>query len=164
MALTRFMVDAADVARVPELTTECPSPVGLLITGGDPITLLAAYGPDWPGSWGLWITTSAAYPPQLLARDVKTLSHLMSLDHLVVADERGLAATVAAAAVVRAMLDGGPVTMATEVATLSEATNYPAPPRPIRVWHEELMTLVSGPDVLSIAYQGPTQSGYESLS
>jgi len=88
----------------------------------------------------------------------------MSLDHLVVVDERGHAATVASAAVVRAMLDGGPVTMATEVATLSEATNYPAPPRPIRVWHEELMTLVSGPDVLSIAYQGPTQSGYESLS
>ena len=84
MALTRFVVDAADVARVPELTSACPSPVGLLITGGDPITLLAAYGPDWPGSWGLWMTTSAAYPPQLLARDVKTLSHLMSLDHLVV--------------------------------------------------------------------------------
>jgi hypothetical protein len=106
--------------------------VVLRVHGGDPVVLLAAHGPDWPGEWGIWLEASEGYPAALIARDVKTLSHLMHLGAVVV-DASSNAAQHAE--VVRRLLSDDTVDLSNDVATLSGAVNRPAPPRPVRVWH-----------------------------
>jgi len=79
---------------------------------------------------GVWLEVSREYLAQLAARDVATLSWLITLEHVVVAGEHARAQ----AEVVRALLSDDEVNLDNEVATLRGAYNRPAPPRPVTVW------------------------------
>jgi len=156
-SVVSFNLRAADVARAPELTNHLSS-VGLVITDANPVTLLAAHGGDWSGSWGVWLEHSAHYPAPMIARDVKTLSHLMDLDHIVLYGEK----TEAAAEIVRAMLSDDVVTMTNAAATLVGATNHPAPPRPVAVWATSgPFGITDGETYLSMTLRGPEWTYYE---
>jgi hypothetical protein len=71
------------------------------------------------------------YSAGLIARDVKTLSHLSGLDHVVIEAAEHAAEH---AEVVQAMLGDDEVTIHNVAATITHAYNRPAPPRTITVW------------------------------
>ena len=130
----------------------------LRVHGGDPVLLLAAYGPDWPGEWGLWLEASEGYPAALIARDLKTLSHLMKLTTVVIAaaqhpDQH--------AEVVRRLLSDETSDLRNDVVTVSGAVNRPAPPAHIRVWHAEGSRLFSESTVLAASVMEDRYTLYE---
>lgn len=105
---------------------------------------------------GLWLVISAGYPAALAARDVKTLAALVGLSDVVIeADEHPRAH----AEVVEALLGGGPVTLANEVATLDAAYNRPAPREPVTVWAHEGGRLVGGGQSLGLVASGSDALG-----
>jgi hypothetical protein len=106
---------------------------------------------------GVWLKVSANYSAQLCARDVKTLSHLVSLRHVVVDAETR---SVDHAEIVRALLTDDEVNFANELATIRGAYNRPAPPAPLTVWSAEDGTLTSGIATLRIA-QAAARDGAE---
>jgi len=91
------------------------------------------------GSWsgaldsgvGVWLRVTDGYSAQIVARDVRTLSVLTNLRHVVIeaADRASEHADI-----VRVLLSGGEVNFANSVATLTHAFSRPAPPRPLTVW------------------------------
>lgn len=96
--------------------------------------------------FGVWLTITNAYPAQLAARDVATLSAIVPLRHVVVeartrSDEH--------ADVVRALLTNDEVNFINGVARIAGAYNRPAPPVPVTVWNYDDDRLVSGDDVLT---------------
>jgi hypothetical protein len=106
---------------------------------------------------GVWLKVSADYSAQLCARDVKTLSHLVSLRHVVIdADRR----SSAHAEIVRALLTNDEVNIANELADIRGAYNRPAPPPPIVVWSTAGATLTN--DVATLrAERSVTRDGVE---
>jgi hypothetical protein len=91
------------------------------------------------GSWsnalsndvGVWLRVTEGYSAQIVARDVRTLSVLTNLRHVVIeaadrASER--------ADIVRELLSGEEVNFSNSVATLTHVFSRPAPPRPLTVW------------------------------
>jgi hypothetical protein len=82
---------------------------------------------------GMWLTLSSDYGAGVAARDVRTVSHLVELADVVV---DGLEPAAQAEAI-RALLTGGPVTLANEAVTLTDAYSLPVPPAPVRVWQVE---------------------------
>ncbi|HEY5303595.1 MAG TPA: hypothetical protein VIJ86_06015 [Acidimicrobiales bacterium] len=106
------------------------------VNDGDTAIMVAGVSAQWSGSWGVWLHASEDYSAGLIARDVKTLSHLLEIDHVVVDAEHDASAY---ADVVAALLTDEEVTMHNAVATITSAYNRPAPPRPITVWsaHED---------------------------
>jgi hypothetical protein len=100
------------------------------------------------GSWsdaltrdvGVWLRVSDGYRAQIAARDVRTLSVLTNLRHVVIeaaqrADEH--------AEIVRQLLSGEEVNFSNSVATLTHAFSRPAPPRPLTVWSYDKAQLTS---------------------
>jgi hypothetical protein len=87
---------------------------------------------------GVWLRVSADYSAQLCARDVKTLSHLVALRHVVIDAE---SRSIAHAEIVRALLTNDEVNLDSELATIRGAYNRPAPPAPLTVWSAEDGTL-----------------------
>jgi len=91
------------------------------------------------GSWsdaltsevGVWLRVSDGYRAQIAARDVRTLSVLTNLRHVVIeaADRPSEHADV-----VRVLLRGEETNFSNSVATLTHAFSRPAPPRPLTVW------------------------------
>jgi hypothetical protein len=100
------------------------------------------------GSWsdaatrdvGVWLRVSDGYRAQIAARDVRTLSVLTDLRHVVIeaADRASEHADI-----VRALLSGEEVNLSNSVATLTHAFSRPAPPRPLTVWSYENSELKS---------------------
>jgi hypothetical protein len=83
---------------------------------------------------------NADYSAQLCARDVKTLSHLVALRHVVIEAE---SRSFAHAAIVRALLTNDEVNFDNELATIRGAYNRPAPPAPLTVWSADDNALTS---------------------
>lgn len=131
MRLARFDVDLRGLENQPVLMSEVDRPVVIRVLDADPVVAVAGACVDWPGSRGLWLRASEDYSAGLIARDVKTLSYLLELDHLVV--EAGRDAHLHAE-VVAALLSDERVTLHNAVATITDAYNRPAPPRTITVW------------------------------
>jgi len=100
------------------------------------------------GSWsdaltsevGVWLRVTDGYSAQIVARDVRTLSVLTNLRHVVIeaADRANEHADV-----VRVLLSGEEVNFSNSVATLTHAFSRPAPPRPLTVWSYENTELSS---------------------
>ena len=125
---------------------------GILVVDGDPSTLLAAYGPEWPGPHGVWFYADHTYPAALIAHDIKTLAHLMPLTHVVIeAPDRA----EQHADIVRALLSDDHVTMANAVGHLQGAVNRPAPPAPLAVWYRDGTYLFNGEQSLGMTMHGP---------
>jgi alkanesulfonate monooxygenase SsuD/methylene tetrahydromethanopterin reductase-like flavin-dependent oxidoreductase (luciferase family) len=105
------------------------------------------------GSWsdaltsevGVWLRVSDGYSAQIVARDVRTLSVLTNLRHVVIesADRARENADI-----VRALLSGEEVNMSNSVATLRHAYSRPAPPRPLTVWSYANSELTSPEGIL----------------
>ena len=131
MRLTRLDVSLATLGDAPTLISDADRPVVLRVRDADGIIALASVAGRWPGSWGVWLRADEGYGAGLIARDVKTLSTLLEIDHVVID-----AATDAPAhaEVVRALLSEDEVTIHNAVARITRARNRPAPPRPVTVW------------------------------
>lgn len=131
MRLARFDVDLRGLENAPVHLSEGGRPVVFRVLDADPVVAVAGACVDWLGPWGLWLRASEDYSAGLIARDVKTLSHLLELDHVVVEADRDAHLH---AEVVAALLSGERVTLHNAVATITNAYNRPAPPRTITVW------------------------------
>jgi hypothetical protein len=100
------------------------------------------------GSWsdartsdvGAWLRVTEGYRAQIVARDVRTLSVLTNLRHVVIeaADRANEHADI-----VRVLLSGEEVNYSNSVATLTHAFSRPAPPRPLTVWSYDNQELTS---------------------
>ena len=145
MRLARLDVSLAGLGDVPTLVSDDERPVVLRVGDADGVVALAGVSGRWSGSWGVWLTADEGYGAGLIARDVKTLSTVLELDHVVID-----AATDAAAyaAVVRVMLTDDEVTIHNAVARITRARNRPAPSRPVTVWHVDADSLRDGGRVL----------------
>jgi hypothetical protein len=106
---------------------------------------------------GVWLRVSADYSAQLCARDVKTLSHLVALRHVVIDAE---SRSRAHAEIVRALLTNDEINFTNELVTIRGAYNRPAPPAPLTVWSEEDGTLTSELSTLH-AERSTTRDGAE---
>jgi len=113
------------------------------VTDSDPVIAAAAVG-ERNDSWGLWLEVSTKYPPQIAARDLKTLSHLTNLTHVVLSGEHADEARD----VVVAMLAGGPVRATTVWGVLHDATNYPGVAHPLTVWSTDADGVLSADETL----------------
>lgn len=111
----------------------------LRLHGGDPILLLSAAEVLDSTPIDVWLTRDAGYPPQVLARAIKTLTHLRAVNGVIIDGPDA----EAAAAIIRRLLSDDVVTMQNKVATLVGATNHPAPPQPVTVWHVDGEHLVA---------------------
>jgi len=150
MQLARLDVSWADLEDLPVLVSEDDRPLVIRVLDADTVTIVAGVSADWSGSWGVWLEASEDYSAGLIARDVKTLSTLMEIDHVVVDAARDAAAH---ADVVAALLTNGEVTLHNAVANITGAYNRPAPPRPITVWSVEGDVLRHGQRLLTLGEQ-----------
>jgi len=115
-------------------------------TDAETVLVCASLGDRLTTDVGVWLSVTNAYPAQLVARDVKTLSAIVPLRHVVVqSSER----SKDHADVVRALLTNDEVNFTNDVATISGAFNRPAPPQPVTVWSHEDGRLVNGDTVLT---------------
>ena len=89
---------------------------------------------------GAWLRVTEGYRAQIVARDVRTLSVLTNLRHVVIeaADRANEHADI-----VRVLLSGEEVNYSNSVATLTHAFSRPAPPRPLTVWSYDNQELTS---------------------
>ncbi|MHB8379446.1 MAG: hypothetical protein ACYDB2_05950 [Acidimicrobiales bacterium] len=95
---------------------------------------------------GVWLLITDAYPAQLAARDVATLSAIVPLRHVAV---EARAHSKDHADVLQSLLTNDEVNFTNDVARISGAYNRPAPPTPVTVWSYDQDRLVSGDDVLT---------------
>jgi hypothetical protein len=123
----------------------------------DTVIVVASLSERLTTEVGVWLEVSADYSAQLCARDVKTLSHLVSLRHVVIDAPRRSAAH---ADIVRALLTDDEVNFDNELATIRGAYNRPAPPAPLTVWSAEDGVLTSELGVLH-AGRAVTRDGAE---
>ncbi len=143
--LARRDAIAADLAAL-------PGPVALRLLDGDVAVAAPALG---AGALGVWVVASPDHPAGVIARDVKTLAHLLELTDVVVegpdaADQ---------ARVVEALLTDDEVTLDTRAWMISGAHNRPAPPRPVAVWSYDGVALRRGGVELRAASTVPSPSG-----
>ncbi len=141
MRLARLDVSVAQLRDVPVLVSDDDRPVVLRVRDADSVIALASVGAQWSGSWGVWLHADPGYGAGLIARDVKTLSTLLELDHVVI--DAGADADAYAEAV-RALLSDAEVTIHNAVARITRARNRPAPPRPVNVWSHQGHSLRDG--------------------
>ncbi len=114
---------------------------------GDTVIVVASLAGRLRVGVGVWLCASASYSAQLCARDVKTLSHLVALDHVVIEAASGSAEH---ADIVRALLTNDEVNFENDLATIRGAYNRPAPPTPVTVWSAQEETLTSEAGVLRL--------------
>jgi hypothetical protein len=107
---------------------------------GDTVIAVASLVDRLSAAVGVWLFPSASYQAQLCARDVKTLSHLVSLTHVVIEAPSGSSQH---ADIVRALLTNHEVNFDNDLVSIRGAYNRPAPPTPITVWSAEGETLTS---------------------
>jgi hypothetical protein len=97
----------------------------------DTAIVLGSWADALTGDVGVWLRVTDGYSAQIVARDVRTLSVLMDLRHVIIeaADRASEHADI-----VRVLLSGKEVDFANSVATLTHVFSRPAPPRPLTVW------------------------------
>jgi hypothetical protein len=107
---------------------------------GDTAIVLGSWSDVLNNDLGVWLRVTEGYRAQIAARDVRTLSVLTNLRHVVIeaADRASEHAEV-----VRALLSGEEVNFSNSVATLTHVFSRPAPPRPLTVWSYENAELTS---------------------
>ncbi|HEV2427788.1 MAG TPA: hypothetical protein VGS61_06185 [Acidimicrobiales bacterium] len=147
-------LDATLAARdaIPADLSRLPGPVVVRLSDADVAVAAPALGVS---RLGVWVAASAQRPAALIARDVKTLSHLLDLTDVVVEGPDA----PSQAEVVEAMLTDDEVSLKTPVATLTHAYNRPAPPRPVAVWSYDGAALRRGGVELRATSTVPTASG-----
>jgi hypothetical protein len=123
----------------------------------DTIVALSSLHDDLKSPIGVWLELSDDYSAQMAARDVKTLSWLVTLDVVVVSGPHA----EASAEVVEALLTNDEVNFSNGVATLVGAFNRPAPPSPVAVWSWDGTVLRRGDELMR---QVSTQSDDVSLT
>jgi hypothetical protein len=128
MELVHLVVPLERRADAIALSHECT--ILFQCADGDTVMAMASLSGDL-GACGVWLDVSTDYPAQMVARDVKTLSTLVPLRHVVVESSRA----EEHADVVRALLTNDEVNFTNDVATIRGAYNRPVPPHPITVWH-----------------------------
>ena len=129
MSLARLLVPLARLDEVAGYVNDHDVVVGC--TDADTVIAVASLRDRLTRPIGLWLVLSDDYAAQLAARDVATLSWLVTLGPVVI--ERGRDAA-AHADVVRALLTNDEVNVVNDAATIRGAYNRPAPPRPVTVW------------------------------
>ena len=129
MSLARLLVPLARLDEVAGYVNDHDVVVGC--TDADTVIAVASLRDRLTRPIGLWLVLSDDYAAQLAARDVATLSWLVTLGPVVI--ERGRDAA-AHADVVRALLTNDEVNVVNDAATIRGAYNRPAPPYAIDVW------------------------------
>jgi hypothetical protein len=106
----------------------------------DTAIVLGSWSDELTSDVGVWLRVTEGYSAQIIARDVRTLSVLTNLRHVVIeaADRASEHADV-----VRVLLSGDEVNFSNSVATLTHAFSRPAPPRPLIVWSYDNAELTS---------------------
>jgi hypothetical protein len=138
MELVRLDAPLSDRAALIPLSKE--STTIFSCRDGDTVIAVASLADQLNSSVGVWLFASASYQAQLCARDVKTLSHLVSLTHVVIEAPSGSSQH---ADIVRALLTNHEVNFDNDLVSIRGAYNRPAPPVPITVWSAEGETLTS---------------------
>jgi len=129
--------------------------VTVSVNDADTIVALSSLHDELQAPIGVWLELSADYPAQMAARDVKTLSWLVTLDTVVVSGPNA----EAGAEVLEALLTNDEVNFTNGVATIVGAYNRPAPPSPIAVWSWDGTNLRNGDRVLQMASTETTELG-----
>jgi hypothetical protein len=158
MRLARLDVTLAQLADLPVLVGDDTRPVVVRVSDADVVVALAGACDGWSGSWGVWLRAHEGYGAGMIARDVKTLSTLLQLDHVVI---DAAADAAAHAEVVAALLSDDEVTLHNDVARITHAFNRPAPVRPVHVWHVDDGVLSDGVRVLRRASTRANVTFYE---
>jgi len=125
------------------------------ITDADTIIALGSLHGRLQRPMGVWLELSEDYSAQMAARDVATLSWLISLDTVVVSAP----SAEASAQVLEALLTNDEVNFSNGVATLVGAYNRPAPPTPVAVWSFDGTHLRRGDEVLREASREMNDAG-----
>jgi hypothetical protein len=128
MRLARVVASRASSVALTKSATATPL---FRCNDADTTLVLASWSDQVISDVGVWLRVSDGYRAQIAARDVRTLSVLVDLRHVVI--EAGDRAEEHAD-VVRMLLSGEEVNFSNSVATLTHAFSRPAPPRPLTVW------------------------------
>jgi hypothetical protein len=131
--------------------------VVVAMVDADTVVALSSLHDELKDPVGVWLELSGDYSAQMAARDVKTLSWLVTLDTVVVSGPHA----EASAQVFEALLTNDEVNFTNGVATLVGAYNRPAPPLPIAVWSWDETVLRHGDEVLRAASTKTTALGDE---
>ncbi|MGC2169551.1 MAG: hypothetical protein WA580_10660 [Acidimicrobiales bacterium] len=145
MRLVRFLT-TFETARDFETLNDEPTAL-FACSNADTAIVLASLRDHLSREVGVWLRVSSAYPAQIATRDVRTLSVLMDLRHVVIEAPQPVSEHVE---IVRALLSGAEVSLSNSVATLTHVVSRPVPPRPITVWGYDGSQLV-GPEVTLLA-------------
>jgi hypothetical protein len=135
-----------------------PTPL-LVCSNADTAIVLASLRDRLSREVGVWLSVSEGYPAQIATRDVRTLSVLMNLHHVVIEAPDSVSEY---AEIVRALLSGDEVNLSNAVATLTDVVSRPVPPRPITVWSFDGGELVS-PEV-TLRADAPRHRGASELT
>jgi len=125
------------------------------VIDADSIVALSSLHDALKAPIGVWLEVSEDYSAQMAARDVKTLSWLVTLDTVVVSGPHA----EASADVLTALLTNDEVNFTNGVATIVGAYNRPAPPRPVTVWSFDGDLLRHGDEVLRETSKATTELG-----
>jgi hypothetical protein len=120
---------------------------------GDTTIVLASWRDQLTGQVGAWLAVGPGYSAQIAARDVRTLSVLTDLRHVVISAPDRVGGH---AEVVRALLTGEEANLSNDVATLRHAFSRPAPPQSITVWSYEDEQLTSAGVALRVVQRDVT--------
>lgn len=131
MRLRHLEVKAGELEGALAVMPEEDSPLIISVSDADTVTMLAGLDESPRGQWGVWLEASQDDSAGLIARDVKTMSMLTTMQHVVVWASRDAPAH---AEIVVALLGDAPVTMSNAAGTLRAAYNRPAPAHPVTVW------------------------------
>jgi hypothetical protein len=123
MALVRLDVRFDDLGALADYANV--HPVVVSVIDADTIVALSSLHDGAQSRIGAWLEISVDHPAQMAARDVKTLSWLVTLDTVVVSGPHA----EASAQVLEALLTNDEVNFTNGVATIVGAYNRPAPPR-----------------------------------
>jgi hypothetical protein len=124
------------------------------VIDADTVVALGSLHDRLGGPVGVWLTLSRDYAAPMAARDVKTLSWLVSLDTVVVSGPNAQSS----AQVLEALLTNDEVNFTNGVATLVGAYNRPAPPVPVAVWSFDGTSLRRGDETLREASSASTHA------
>lgn len=131
MALSRLTFTHERLDQVPSVLATSSVPLSVRCADATTVVAVASISEQLALPLGLWLDVTPEYPAALIARDVKTLSWLVDLAHVVISAPRD---ALQHADVVAALLTNDEVNFTNDVAHLEGAYNRPAPPRPVAIW------------------------------
>jgi hypothetical protein len=125
------------------------------MTDADTIIALGSLRDRLTAPIGVWLEIAENYSAQMAARDVTTLSWLVSLDTVVVSATNA----ESSAQVLDVLMTNDEVNFTNGEATLVGAYNRPAPPAPVAVWSWDGTDVRHGDEVLREAWSETTELG-----